>query len=66
MRIPSPTSRSHKRIYLSLWHLTWAVGSPLLALYLRDPTIHAQQNLAFFAPRTPDGFGIPANTKKFK
>jgi lipopolysaccharide/colanic/teichoic acid biosynthesis glycosyltransferase len=39
MRVPSPTSRSHKRIYLSLWDLTWAVGSPLLALYLRDPAI---------------------------
>jgi lipopolysaccharide/colanic/teichoic acid biosynthesis glycosyltransferase len=39
MRVPSPTSRSLKRIYLSLWDLCWAVGSPLLALYLRDPGI---------------------------
>src|SRR5215471_12734946 len=39
MRVPSPTSRSLKRIYLSLWDLCWAIGSPLLALYLRDPGI---------------------------
>jgi lipopolysaccharide/colanic/teichoic acid biosynthesis glycosyltransferase len=39
MRVPSPTSRSGTRIYLSLWDLFWAVVSPVLALYLRDPDL---------------------------
>jgi FlaA1/EpsC-like NDP-sugar epimerase len=39
MAIPSPTSRSGTRVYLSLWDLFWAVVSPILALYLRDPGI---------------------------
>jgi lipopolysaccharide/colanic/teichoic acid biosynthesis glycosyltransferase len=39
MRVPSPTSRSGTRIYLSLWDLFWAVVSPVLALYLRNPDI---------------------------
>jgi lipopolysaccharide/colanic/teichoic acid biosynthesis glycosyltransferase len=36
MRVPSPTSRSGSRIYLSAWDLFWAFGSPILALYLSD------------------------------
>src|SRR6516162_4508343 len=36
MRVRSPTSRSGKRVYLSLWDLFWAVTSPVLALYLRN------------------------------
>ena len=39
MRVPSPTSRSGTRVYLSLWDLFWAVVSPVLALYLRDADI---------------------------
>jgi lipopolysaccharide/colanic/teichoic acid biosynthesis glycosyltransferase len=39
MHVPSPSSRSRQRIYLSLWDLFWAVASPLLALHLRDPGI---------------------------
>ena len=39
MSLPIPTSRSRKRIYLSLWDLFWASGSPLLALHLREPGI---------------------------
>ena len=46
MRVPSPTSRSHKRVYLSLWDLAWAGGSPLLALYLRDPEIFSRTDLS--------------------
>ena len=46
MRIPSPTSRSHKRVYLSLWDFAWAIGSPLLALYLRDPEIFSRTDLS--------------------
>ena len=42
MHVPSPTSRSRKRVYLSLWDLTWAVASPFLALYLRDPGIFSR------------------------
>jgi lipopolysaccharide/colanic/teichoic acid biosynthesis glycosyltransferase len=39
MHIPSPTSRSGKRVYLSLWDLSWALVSPILALFLRDSYI---------------------------
>src|SRR5262249_4315597 len=36
MRVPSPTSRSGTRVYLSLWDLFWALVSPVLALYVRS------------------------------
>ncbi len=36
MRVPSPTSRTGRRTYLSLWDLFWALGSPFLALVIRD------------------------------
>jgi lipopolysaccharide/colanic/teichoic acid biosynthesis glycosyltransferase len=39
MRIPSPTSRSGKRTYLTFWDLFWAASCPIAALYLRDPSI---------------------------
>ena len=39
MPVPSPTSRSGTRVYLSLWDLLWALVSPVLALYLRDADI---------------------------
>src|SRR5205085_1049760 len=39
MQVPSPTSRTGKRVYLSLWDVFWALVSPILALYLRDPDI---------------------------
>ena len=71
MYVPSPTSRSRKKIYLSVWDLLWAVVSPPLALYLRDPTIVFEHDwsmiayywslatafalLAFFALRLHDG-----------
>ena len=71
MRVPSPTSRSGTRIYLSLWDLFWAVVSPILALYLRDPELIFRIDhsvigwywllssgfalLAFFALRLQDG-----------
>jgi lipopolysaccharide/colanic/teichoic acid biosynthesis glycosyltransferase len=42
MRVPSPTSRSGNRIYLSLWDLSWALASPILALYFRDIGILTQ------------------------
>ena len=70
MIVHSPTSRSRKRIYVSLWDLFWALVSPILALYLRDPEIiwRADWNvfyycllasgfalLGFFAFRIQDG-----------
>jgi lipopolysaccharide/colanic/teichoic acid biosynthesis glycosyltransferase len=39
MRVPSPTSRSGQKIYLSLFDLSWAAITPILALYLRDSSL---------------------------
>jgi lipopolysaccharide/colanic/teichoic acid biosynthesis glycosyltransferase len=71
MRVPLPTSRNGKRVYLSFWDLFWALASPLLALYLRDVEIPFRGDwssvgyywvlssgfalLAFFALRIHDG-----------
>src|SRR6266545_4037201 len=71
MHVPSPSSRTGKRVYLSLWDLFWALISPLLALYLRDVDILFRGDwsavgyywvlssgfalLAFFALRIQDG-----------
>jgi lipopolysaccharide/colanic/teichoic acid biosynthesis glycosyltransferase len=71
MPVLSPTSRAGKRIYLSLWDVFWALISPILALYLRDPGILFHNDwtlavnywafssgfalLAFFALRLQDG-----------
>src|SRR5262245_18710416 len=71
MHVPSPSSRSGKRVYLSLWDLFWALVSPLLALHLRDVDILFRDDwgavgyywvlssgfalLAFFALRIQDG-----------
>jgi len=71
MSVPSPTSRSGRKIYLSLWDLFWAAASPPVALYLRDPDILLRDDLtpalyycllttgfallAFFALRIQDG-----------
>jgi lipopolysaccharide/colanic/teichoic acid biosynthesis glycosyltransferase len=71
MRVPSPTSRTGKRVYLSLWDLSWAVLSPVVALYLRNMDIVLQADwsvlgyywmissgfalVAFFALRIQDG-----------
>ena len=69
MRVPSPSSRSGTRIYLSLWDLFWALVSPILALHLREVDVAADWSvianywvlsagfaiLAFFAFRLQDG-----------
>jgi FlaA1/EpsC-like NDP-sugar epimerase len=71
MRVPSPTSRNGKKIYLSLWDLVWALVTPILALYLRDVdlSLHGDWGpvgfywalssgfalLAFFSLRVHDG-----------
>ena len=70
--VPSPTSRSGKRIHLSFWDVFWALTSPIIALYLRDALIiyppdrsaialywcisAAFALLAFFSFRLQDGF----------
>src|SRR4029079_18026015 len=69
--VPSPTSRSTKRVHLSIWDLLWAVASPPLALYLRDALALSNSDwgavgeywlittsltlLAFFSLRLQDG-----------
>jgi lipopolysaccharide/colanic/teichoic acid biosynthesis glycosyltransferase len=71
VRVHSPTSRSGRRIYLSIWDLFWALVSPIVALYLRDIDIQSNADwsvianywvlsagfaiLAFFAFRLQDG-----------
>ena len=71
MRVHSPTSRSGRRIYLSIWDLFWALVSPILALFLRDIDIQSNADwsmlvsywvlsagfaiVAFFAFRLQDG-----------
>jgi lipopolysaccharide/colanic/teichoic acid biosynthesis glycosyltransferase len=39
MRVPLPTSRNSSRIYVSVWDLTWALLSPIVALWLRNPEL---------------------------
>src|SRR6476620_2479980 len=36
MKVPSPSSRTRNRIYVSSWDLFWAIVSPPLALFARD------------------------------
>jgi lipopolysaccharide/colanic/teichoic acid biosynthesis glycosyltransferase len=71
MGVPSPTARSGRRVYVSLWDLIWAVASPIVALWLRDGDILLRADLtavgyywalasgfsvlAFFALRIQDG-----------
>jgi lipopolysaccharide/colanic/teichoic acid biosynthesis glycosyltransferase len=44
-----PTSRSKKKIYVSVVDLAWALVSPLLALYVGDALVLAQQNWSIVA-----------------
>src|SRR5215475_1443507 len=44
-----PTSRSHKKIYMSLWDVFWALASPPIALYMGDALIFTQQNWTMVA-----------------
>src|SRR5262245_17891809 len=71
MRVPTPTSRTRRRTYLSLWDLFWALASPFLALVIRDTDLLPTEDwnavayycvassgfalLAFFAFRIHDG-----------
>lgn len=71
MRVPTPTSRTRRRTYLSVWDLFWALTSPFLALILRDASLVQTPDwnaivsywtassgfalLAFFAFRIHDG-----------
>ena len=49
MRVHSPTSRSGRRIYLSIWDLFWALVSPIVALYLRDIDIQSNADWSVIA-----------------
>ena len=62
MRVPSPTSRSGTRIYLSLWDLFWAVVSPVVALYLRDVdlVVRADWNVLGYYWLFSSGFALVA------
>jgi len=70
MRVPSPTSRSGSRVYLSVWDVFWALVSPILALYFGNVDLwYADWSvigyywalsagfalIAFFAFRVQDG-----------
>src|SRR5215471_14684782 len=41
-----PTSRSNKKIYMSIWDVFWAIASPPLALYIGGAIVFTQQNWA--------------------
>src|SRR5258708_26926478 len=62
MRVPSPTSRSGTRIYLSLWDLFWAVVSPVVALYVRDVdlVVRADWNVLGYYWLFSSGFALVA------
>ena len=44
-----PTSRSNKKIYMSVVDLCWALVSPLVALYIGDALVLTQQNWSMVA-----------------
>src|SRR6266481_1763643 len=44
MALPSPTSRRKKKVYVSMWDMSWALVSPVLALWLGDALVLAQQD----------------------
>src|ERR1041385_7791772 len=44
-----PTSRSNKKIYMSVWDVFWALISPPIALYLGDAIAFTSQNWGIVA-----------------
>src|SRR3954470_11238170 len=62
MSLPSPSSRSGKRIYVSVWDLFWAATSPVLALYLRNPelVLYPDWNVAGWYWALSTGFALIA------
>jgi lipopolysaccharide/colanic/teichoic acid biosynthesis glycosyltransferase len=44
-----PTSRSHKKIYMSVWDVFWALASPPIALYLGGAIVFTEQNWTMVA-----------------
>ena len=44
MRLPSPTSRQSKKVYLSIWDVFWALLSPLIALWVGDAMVLSNQD----------------------
>src|SRR5438132_11605424 len=62
MRVPSPTSRTGRRTYLSLWDLLWALASPFLALVIRDTSLvpTADWNVVAYYCVASSGFALLA------
>src|SRR5438128_11612499 len=44
MALPSRTSRRKKKVYVSMWDMALALLSPLLAVWLGDALVLAQQD----------------------
>jgi hypothetical protein len=44
MALPSPTSRRKTKVYVSMWDVSWALVSPVLALWLGGALVLAQQD----------------------
>src|SRR5215468_3820825 len=62
MAVPSPTSRRKTRVDVSIWDASWALASPLLALWLGDALVLARQdwNAAFLYCALSTGFAVVA------
>jgi lipopolysaccharide/colanic/teichoic acid biosynthesis glycosyltransferase len=58
MPLPSPTSRQKKKVYLSIWDVFWALVSPLVALWMGDALVLAQQNWNMAASYCALSFGF--------
>jgi len=58
MRLPSPTSRRKKKVYLSVWDVSWALLSPLLALWVADSLVLSQQDWTMTANYCALAFGF--------
>ena len=44
MAVPSPTSRHKRKVDVSIWDASWALASPLLALWLGEALVLARQD----------------------
>ena len=62
MGLPTPTSRRKNKVYLSIWDTFWALLSPLLALWMSDALVLAQQDWSMIATycALSSGFAVMA------
>jgi lipopolysaccharide/colanic/teichoic acid biosynthesis glycosyltransferase len=58
MRLPSPTSRRKKKVYLSILDVVWALVSPLLALWLGSALVLSQRDWSLTAIYCALSFGF--------